>query len=161
MNSSLTCVPQSLCSWNFYVYGASLGPAEITFNFFLEQGMISFGNSNLSVQKQGWLSGRWILEENGRKVAEALKPSAFFRSYQITANGLKVDLDLRSVFTRSFNLSIAGRPSGEIRPVHAFTRRAVIDCAAAVPETLQLFSFWLVLLSWRRAARDNNAATSS
>jgi hypothetical protein len=45
---------------------------------------------------------------------------------------------------------------GSIRPIHLFTRRAVIECSDDVPELVQLFCFWLIALMWRRAQKNNS-----
>ena len=151
----LTCFPQSLCSWNFRVTGAAAGPAELFFNWFSEQGEIRLGGHHFQIRKNGPLSGQWSLTHHGRTVAEAHKPSAFFRSFELNSETLRWTLHATSALTRGFELSREGHPLGVIRPAHPFTRRAIIDCQTELPEILQLFSFWLVVITWRRAANHN------
>jgi hypothetical protein len=152
----LTCLPQSLCNWNFRILGAPSGEAGLTFNFFTEQGTISLGGAELTVRKHGWLSGEWSLERGGETYADARKPSAMFRSFELHCGDTELTVKARSPFGRGFDLVAGGGVVGTIQPVHPFTRRATIECGDAVPELAQLFAFWLVVLTWRRAAKNNN-----
>ena len=62
----LTCIPQSLCTQNFRVLGASTGSAALTFNFFTEQGSISLGQTEFTVGKHG----HWTFERDGQTAAD-------------------------------------------------------------------------------------------
>jgi hypothetical protein len=73
----------------------------------------------------------------------------------------RFQLKASSAFTRAFEIKCDDRRVGTIRPDHAFTRRAEIECAEVVPERIQLFAFWLTVLAWRRAANNNATASSS
>ena len=155
----LTCLPQSPCSWNFRILGASSGPAALDFNFFTEQGGITLGAAKFVVRKHGPFSGHWTLEREGQSIAEARKPNAFFRRFEVAAIEIPLTIQASSPFTRGFDILSGDRPLGAIRPAHPFTRRAFIECASEVPELAQLFSFWLVVLTWRRRARNSSAST--
>jgi len=155
----LTCLPQSPCSWDFRIPDASAGPALVAFNFFTEQGAITLGGAEFAVRKHGPLSGHWTLEQEGQSVADARKPNPLFRSFELVADGMQLKVCAASPFTRSYEILSDGSPLGAIRPAHPFTRRAFIECAPEVPELVQLFSLWLVVLTWRRQARDNAAAS--
>ena len=155
----MTCLPVSLCSWNFQVTGAAAGPASVDFNFFSEQGEISLGPGAYTVRKHGPLSGRWTLEKDGEVFAAASKPSALFRAFDIEAGDARFTVKAQSALTRSYAILSGGRKIGVIRPAHAFTRRAFIECGPEVPELAQLFAFWLVVITWRRAANDAAAAS--
>lgn len=154
----LTCLPQSLCSWNFRVDGTSAGSAALTFNFFTEQGAISLGADTFTVRKHGPLSGHWTLEHGAGVVAEARKPSAFLRAFDLRVRDLQFTLKAQSPFGRAYDMLIGHQVLGTIRPAHAFTRRAFIECRSDIPELAQLFSFWLAALTWRRAANNSNSA---
>jgi len=152
----LTCLPQSLCSWDYRILDAAGGPGSIDFNFFTEQGCIYFGAHELAVRKQGPLSGHWTLEHENRMIAEARKPNPLFRSFDLDVNGTCFTVKAISPFGRGYEIVSAGHAVGSISPVHPFTRRAVIDCGGGIPELGQLFAFWLVVLTWRRKARESN-----
>jgi len=152
----LTCLPQSICSWNFHIHGASAGPVELEFSRFSEQGHIRLGSHEFEIHKHGPLSGRWTLSHHGTSVASAHKPSAFFRSFHITGRSGEFTLQPSSSLTRCFGICSGDRTIGSIRPAHAFTRRATIDCPPEVPELIQIFAFWLAVVTWRRAANNNS-----
>jgi hypothetical protein len=152
----LKCVPQSLCSWNYHVRGAEAGPAVVTFNWLSEQGTISLGGGTFRVVKHGWTSGRWTLESTAGTYAEAVKPSAFRRGFEIQAGDRQFEAAAASPLGRTFEIAADGEKRGTIRPAHAFTRRAFVDCDDSVPELVQLFAFWLAILTWRRAANNNS-----
>jgi hypothetical protein len=157
----LTCIPQSLCTWNFQILGTSAGSAELTFNFFTEQGSLSLGHMEFAVRKHGPLSGRWTLERDGQTAADAHKPSALFRRFELSSAGVHLTVKAQSAFTRGYDIFSGGRLLGTIRPAHPFTRRAFIECTSEIPELAQLFSFWLAVVTWRRAANNSSASTGS
>jgi hypothetical protein len=152
----LTCLPQSVCSWNYRVRGASAGEAAVTFNFLSEQGTIALGGVTLQVVKHGWLSGKWTLESGAGTYAVAVKPSSLYRSFDLDAGQMQFNLAAASPLGRTFNVTASGTTLGTIRPAHLFTRRAFVECDDSVPELVQLFAFWLTALTWKRAA-DNNS----
>jgi hypothetical protein len=152
-----TCLPQSMCSWDYLVRGAATGEATVTFNWLSEQGTISLGGVTLNVTKQGWLSGKWTLDSGMGAYATAVKPSALFRSFDLEAGEQKFKVAAASTLGRTFEISAGGQTLGTIRPAHPFTRRAFVECDASVSELVQLFAFWLTALTWRRAAKNNNA----
>ena len=156
----LTCVPQTLCTWDFRAFGTSSDPALLTFNFFTEQGGISLGGSEFLVRKHGPMSGRWTVERDGTTYADAHKPRAMFRSFAVSSGEVELVLEAQSVLTRGYDILANGSVVGTIEPAHAFTRRAFVKCNSSVPELAQLFSFWLVVLTWRRAAQNNAATTN-
>lgn len=155
----LTCIPQSLCTWDFRVLGASAGPAELTFNFFTEQGSMSLGRDQFAIRKHGPLSGHWTLERRGKTVVDARKPSAMFRSFELSAPEIQLTVKAQFALTRGYDILSSDRLIGTIRPAHAFTRRAFIECSSEVPEVVQLFAFWLAVITWRRAAKNRNNAS--
>jgi hypothetical protein len=153
----LTCLPMSWCSGDYRISGAVAGPGTAAFNWGSEQGEVSLGSETCTVCKQGLMSGIWTLDLGGRVIARAQKPSAMFRQFEIVCEGRSFDLRAASVFTRDFVLSENGRQCGAIQAMHAFTRRATVQCRENVPEWVQLFAFWLVALMWRRAANSSSS----
>lgn len=145
----LTCLPKSLCSRDFRILGAS-DAAAVNFNTFTEQGSISLGDSEFAIRKHGPMSGHWTLECNGQAVADARKPRAMYRSFDVKVAGNQFTLKAHSSFNRAFDILVGNQPVGVIRPAHAFTRRAFVECTSPIPEHAQLFLFWLAALLWRR-----------
>lgn len=151
----LTALPSTLFSWNFRVVADEALVAEITFDFLTEQGTILHRGDLLAVRKHGPLSGRWTLERNGEPLAEAHKPSAFQRRFEVPTVGGTMSVEAKSAFGNGFELIVGDQIVGSIRPAHLFTRQANIDCDPTVTERDQLFAFWLVALAWRRTARSD------
>lgn len=149
----LTCIPQSFFGMDYDILGATAGPANLSFKLLSEQGGISLGGANYTVRKNGWLNRNWSLELNGKTCGEACMPSVFHRSFEIRASTKLFVLRAQSVFTRCYDIRAGDSTVGTIRPTHPFTNRAVIDCLAVVPEQIQLFSFWLVVVTWRRSTQ--------
>lgn len=156
----IECLPTSLCSWDFSVRSPSLGPTTVAFDWLTEQGRISADKADYDIRKHGLLSGRWTLNQKSNVVAEAHKPSALHRSFEITGSSTPVTLQAESPMTRTFAFIVDGQVIGSIRPTHAFTRRATIECEDVVPETIQLFAFWLAVITWRRSANGSSGASS-
>lgn len=156
----IECLPRSLCSWDFTAEGLSSGCAAVEYDWFTEQGRIGGAGMDYEIRKHGVFSGRWTLEQTGVVVAEAHKTSAMFRTFEIASQQAHFTVRAESALTRAFDIMLGGQVVGDIRPAHAFTRRAVIRCSDMIPEHLQLFSFWLVALTWRRSARNNSGGAS-
>lgn len=156
------CQPLSLFSWNFQLTSARGDTAELTFNFFTEQGTIRLNADSFDVIKFGPFSGRWQLLHRDTPIVDANKPH-LTRRFEVHCGNQHIDLCARSPFTRCYDINRAGKMIGSIAPAHLFTRRSTMTCdaAAAVPAPAQLLCFWLAALTWRRAARNNNGAAAS
>jgi hypothetical protein len=152
----IECLPKSICSWNFSAEGLSSGLVSIEYDWFTEQGRIVAARMGYDIRKHGAFSGRWTLEQANEVVAEAHKPSAMFRSFEVNSHSLRFSIRAASALTRAFEFVIGEQVVGVVRPAHAFTRRATILCSDAIPEHLQLFAFWLVGLTWRRSAGSSS-----
>lgn len=156
----IDCLPRSLCSWDFTASGLSCGTAILEYDWITDQGRILTPRIGYDIRKHGVFSGRWTFEQSGHVVADAQKPSAMFRTFEISTEGVHLTLQAESAFQRVFEVLIDQQIVGRIAPIHAFTRRATIQCADVIPENIQLFAFWLVGLTWRRSARNNSGAAS-
>jgi hypothetical protein len=159
----INCLPRSLCSWDFTASGLSSGTAAVEYDWLTEQGRIVIGDNDYNIRKHGVFSGHWTYEHRGQLVAEAYKPSALFRTFDISSlqsEGHSLTLQAESAYHRAFEITSEQRVVGRIWPVHPFTRRSTIQCSDEVPEHLQLFAFWLAGLAWRRSARNNSTAAT-
>jgi hypothetical protein len=156
----LTCLPTSLCSWDFLVRDGARDVATLDFAFLTEQGTIHYKGMDYRIGKHGVLSGRWTLLLGSSPVATAQKPSALFRLFKVTGEDTTLVLKAFSPFSRCFDIFSGSTPVGSIQPVHPFTRRAIVDCQPSVSILVQLYCFWLVVLLWRRASNQNNSAGS-
>lgn len=151
----LQFLPQSVFSWNFDITGAQHN-GRLTFNWFSEQGTITYAGQAFDVVKHGIGSGHWTLEAAGEILCDAQKTNPFFRSFTVREAKGEWLLQAQSPLTRCYNLSNAsGGIMGTICPLHPFTRTSRFDCDASVPETTQIFCFWLAALTWKRAQKKN------
>lgn len=142
---------------NYRVRRTSFGEARLDFQGFGESGKIRLGPTDYWILKQGMFSGRWALQSGGSVWMEARKPSPMFRAFEIRSSEIMCRVQPVSPFGRTFKIYHGNRRVGIISPAHPFTRRATIRCAEEIPELMQLFSFWIVALLWRRASRNNSA----
>ena len=155
----LTCSPRSLFSGNFSVAGSASGPGTVEFNWWSEQGAVTLGPNRYDIVKHGVFSGRWTMEQAGVVLADAHKPSAMMRTFEVRYDESLLTVEAQSMFGRSFNLLKQGHIVGTISPAHPFTRRSTIN-AAGLPDPILLLSFWLVALTWRRANQSAAASNS-
>jgi hypothetical protein len=132
-----------------------LGSA-LEFNWAGEQGAITDDDRRFEVCKHGVFSGHWTLDHGRESVASAHKASAFTRTFEIEAAEGSLVLSAESAVGRSFHLERSGEQIATLRPDHAFTRRATIEFLAdACDFATVCFAFWLVVLTWRRAASNS------
>ena len=147
----LTCQPMGLCSWQFRLRGDRL-QATTRLHLMTEGGQLAVGHHGFDVQKDGVLSGRWLLLAGTEPLYAAQKRTPFHRTLQITGP-FAAELRAVSPFTRAMELR-SGEHRATRAPVHAFTRRAVVD-GSWPDDRLVVFAFWLTTLLWRRASRDS------
>ena len=151
----IECTPLGICSWNFRLEAAGTR-ALLTFNWMSEQGTITIDGFRFDVNKHGFLSGKWTLDRPNMPSISAQK--GFTRSFEIEDSSGHLRLAAESPFGRSFTIDRAGSVIAKIAPKHPFTRRGTIRLEkSAVDFCTVAFAFWLVVLTWRRAANNNNA----
>jgi hypothetical protein len=148
----IRCKPKGLCSWDFFLDGEG-HHGSVEFNWLGEQGAIIADGIPFEVCKHGLFFGHWTLDRNREPVASAQKANLFTRTFEIQHNQESLSLCAAFAFGRSFCLQHSERVIATIRPDHAFTRRATIETFAQTEDFPTLcFAFWLVVLTWRRAA---------
>jgi hypothetical protein len=86
------------------------------------------------------------------------KSTAFTRTFELKESSGDFVLRAESAFGRSFRLEHSGDVIATMIPDHLFTRRASIEILTQKWDfTTVSFSFWLVALTWRRAAQSSSA----
>lgn len=146
----LELAPKSCFSWNFSVLqnGASL--ADIDVSWLRERGVLTAGGVDYRVYREGAMSGKFILEENGQPLASAEKPSAFRRSFTVQHGNRTYKLQAEGAFKRSFVLLEQGRRIGSIVPNGVFTRKGTVDLPDELPLSVRVFLIWLTVILWKR-----------
>ena len=156
----IRCKPKGICSWEFSLDGDG-HHATLEFNWVGEQGNITADGIPFEVRKHGVFGGHWTLNRAGNEVASGQKSTAFTRTFEIHDRNDTLVLRAESPFGRSFRIERSGDAIATVIPDHAFTRRATIETLAQKWDfTIVSFSFWLVVLTWRRAA-GSGAATGA
>ena len=159
VRTMIRCKPKGLCSWNFFLEGEG-HHASLEFNWLGEQGAITADDLPFEVQKHGVFSGHWTLDHGDKSVASAQKTSPFTRTFKIQDTEDTLLLCAESALGRSFCVERSGEIIATIQPDHAFTRRATIETLGKRWSfSTVCFAFWLVVLTWRRAASSNSAAS--
>jgi hypothetical protein len=157
----IRCTPQGLCSWNFFLDGEN-HHASVEFNWIGEQGALIADGIAFEVHKHGLFRGHWTLDRNQEIVASAQKANPFTRTFEIQHGQYCLILQAESPFGRSFCVQRSEEVIATICPVHAFTRRATIETFAPRWDFPTIcFAFWLVVLTWRRAAANSSSSGAS
>jgi hypothetical protein len=151
----LQATPRNWFSWNFVVSDGEREVADIRLAMLREAGELVVEQNTYRVNREGIMSGAFVLQSAGRDLARAEKPSAFQRSFQIVVDGETYTLGAKSAFRRKFVLKDGERPVGSVYPVNAFTRKCIVDLPADIPLPVRVFMVWLVIILWKR---DNDSA---
>jgi hypothetical protein len=155
----IRCIPKGIFSWNFALEGEGHN-ASLDFTWLGEQGTITADGTPFDVCKHGIASGHWTLNHEGRHVITAQKASALFRTFEIQDLHQTLVLRAESPFGRRFRIEQTNDIVATIVPDHVLTRRATIETIAQNCDfTTISFSFWLAVLTWRRAARSNSGGS--
>ena len=151
----IRCRPKGIFSWDFCLEGDGHF-ASLEFNWFDEQGTITADGTPFEVCKHGVLSGHWTLNHLEREIVSAQKTSAFTRTFEIQSPSGSVVLRAESPLGRSFRVEGADELLATISPDHLLTRRATIETHVQNWDFPTIsFSFWLAVLTWRRAAKNS------
>ena len=153
----LRAIPNSFFSWKFTIFDeADRHIAGIDIAWVREAGEVRLEGRKYSIYRERPLGGAFVLEEDGKEVARAEKPSALLRSFTVRYGGKQYILQAASPVVRTFVLSENGHPIGTIRPEHALTRKALVDLPADMPLPVRIFMVWLVLVLWKRDGESSS-----
>lgn len=152
----IDCTPRGICSWDFRLTGEGR-QATLTYSWWTETGVIETDGQYLEIRKHGMMSGHWTLEQDWKPIVTAQKSNPFTRTFVLEDEQGTLRLYAQSPLGRSFLLERGNREIASLEPVHPFTRRATIDADTRDCRFVTLaFCFWLVALTWRRAAKNNS-----
>ena len=153
----LKAKPNSFFSWKFTIFDeAGRSIAAIDIRWVREAGEVRLDGRTCRIYREHLLGGAFVLEEDGKEVARAEKPSALLRSFTVRHGGKQYVLQAASPVVRTFVLSENDHPIGTIKPEHALTRKALIDLPADMPLPVRIFMVWLVLVLWKRDAESSS-----
>jgi hypothetical protein len=142
----LKTTPRNWFTWNCDVVEDNLAIGSIEFSAWGEAGQFFISNSCYVAYRETPVSAIFFLEQNGERIAWAVKSNPFARMFEINYADTKYELKAESPFSREFVLQERELIIGAISPEHLFTRRAIADLPTTIPLPLRLFMIWLVLL---------------
>ena len=154
----LRAIPRSLFSWDFSVLEDDVEVAGLEVSWMRERGTLDIKGTEYNLYRQGWLSGLFVLESEGTVLAQADKPNAFTRRFEVTFGHHTLSLAAQSPFTRAFGVYDGESQVGSIYPDYWFTRKTTIDLPDDIILPVKTFLFWLVVLMWRRAAKSSSSS---
>jgi hypothetical protein len=148
----LTAVPKQLLSWSYIVHDESRELARIELAWLRAAGTLVLAGKTYRLERRGLVSGTYALDEGDTVLASA-RPSGFLlRTLEVDAGRDHYTLQPAGMWSRAFVLTKGKQELGTIRPMGLFSRQALVDVPESVPQTLQLFLLWLVLVRWKRQA---------
>ena len=148
----LEIVPKSWFSWDFRVLDGGRELTVIDRAWLRERGTFVVDGLQYEVRRTALTRSTFALEQGGVLIAEATKPSAFLRSFEMTAGREYYTLKAASPFRREFQLYRDTTLLGSIRPNSVLGRSATVSLSESVPLPLRLFTVFLVLILWKRAS---------
>jgi hypothetical protein len=146
----LQATPCGWFSWNFVVSDGEKPVADIRLAVLREAGELVVEGLTYRVNREGIMSGAFVLQKSDRELARAEKPSAFQRSFLVTQEGRSYTLGAESAFRRKFVLKENGQLVGSVHPFNTFSRRCAVDLPAEIPLPVRVFMVWLVIILWKR-----------
>ncbi len=144
--------PRSWMSWSYELRDDEGVVAQIERAWFRERAEIAIRDERFVMEREGWMSGSFLLTRKGAIVASAKKENWFCRSFLVTTGERELELSAKSMFSRVFLLRERSRQIGSVRPLGIFTRRAEVDLPEDLDLCVRVFVFALVTLLWKRAS---------
>jgi hypothetical protein len=113
---------------------------------------IALGGATYTPVIDSVVRGKFHLEANGARIADAQAAGFWFRYFNVQAGTRSFTLKMASWFGRRFALMENGTERGRIGVTNAFSGRAKAELPDDLPLEVQAFLIWLVISTWRRAA---------
>ena len=148
----LTLKPKGWLSWDFHIIENGEEVAFIDRHWFHERATFSVDGRFYDIQRTRLLRSTFVLTQSNVIIAEADKPSAFRRTFVISAGAEEYTLEAGSAFQRRFDLLNGDRLVGTVRPTSVLRRTGVAELPETIPRPIQLFIVFLVLILWKRQA---------
>ena len=123
---------------------------ELENSFLQAKAQLELEEGSYQLYREGWFSGDFLLELNGKVVARASKPSVLQNRFEIELPDRQLVLSKPSSFDRRVIVLDGGKEIGSIYPLGAFTRHTYVDVPDDWPVPIRAFLFWLVVNVWKR-----------
>jgi hypothetical protein len=146
----LEAIPTNLFSTNFRLQQQDKLVGEIDTSIWREEARLELEDGSYELYRQGFHSGDFVLERNGKVISRATKPSVFENRFEVELPDRHLVLRKTSIWYRRFGLFDGDKQIGSIYPLGIFSRRSNIDLPADWPLGIRIFLFWLAFLIWKR-----------
>src|SRR5262245_6575586 len=155
----LEAMPLGIFSRRYAVTDSGRPVAQIAFGRWKQHDTIERDGRRLSVRSEGWWRPKLKLEEHGRLLSCAMQGSTLGRCFYFAFGDDEYELRPVGVFSRAFELARKGRPLGRVWPQGVLSRRVAVGLEEGLSLEVRLFTLWLALLAWHRAAAMVAATT--
>ena len=146
----LEAIPKNFFSTGFRLQQQNQLLGELDSSIWREKARVELKDGTYLLSREGYFTGDFLIEHNGRLVARATKPSALYNTFEITVAGRLLVLRRLSIWNRRFGLFDGDKQVGSIYPLNLWSRRANIDLPDKWPLPIRVFLFWLVFVIWKR-----------
>lgn len=156
--ASFTLSPRHWYNWDFALQDSRQTLAEFDLSSWRENGTITVDGHAYRVSRQGFASGAFLIEHEGKVLASAVKPSPFRSAFVIDFEGQRYSLRKRSIWTHTFVVFEADTAIGTLTRTGWLTRDTAVDVPSAWPMSMTAFVCWLAILLWKREADSGGGA---
>jgi hypothetical protein len=153
----MKAIPKHWFSWDYTILENDVNVAHLDLSVWREKGTLTVNGEDYDVYREGLLSGKFILEQQGTPLATAIKASAFRQSSTITFADDEYELKPKSMFTRGFVLLQGSHQVGSVSPTNMLMRKAAVDLPAHLPLAVRVFIVWLAVILWKRQSEAGSS----
>ena len=148
--TELAIEPTSIFATSFRIEDAASG-AELgilKFDWLGEKARYVTEEESLRLTRDAWW-GAFRMDRGRRTIARAVKPSAWFRRFEVRCGPDRYELRARGL-GRKFEIFRHGRRVGRVEPKSFFTRGAWLRAPGGLEQHRAVFLIWLTLILWKR-----------
>ena len=153
----LEAIPTNWFSNNIRIQQKNELVGEVEVSPWREKARLELQEGTYDLRREGFCTGDFLLEQEGKVLARATKTSVFQCNFEVDLPTRHVTLRKLSMWNRRFGLFDGDKQIGSVYPQGVFTKRSSIDLPADWSLANRVFVFWLALLIWKR----QNAAAAS
>lgn len=153
----LEAIPTNWFSSNIRIQQKNELVGEVDVSPWREKARLELQEGTYDLRREGFCSGDFLLEQEGKVLARATKSGVFQCNFEVDLPTRHVTLRKLSMWNRRFGLFDGDRQIGSVYPQGVFTKRSSIDLPGDWPLANRVFVFWLAFLIWKR----QNAAAAS
>jgi hypothetical protein len=146
----LEAIPKNIFSTLFRFQQGNQLLGELDSSIWREKARVELKDGTYLLYREGYFTGDFLMEHEGKLVARASKPSALRHKFEVGIAGRLLVLRQPSIWNRRFGLFDGDKQVGAIYPLSLLSRRTNIDLPADWPLPIRVFLFWLVFIIWKR-----------